>query len=100
MSTRIGAIHVDLGLETARFQKGVQSAKRDAAGLGNSLKSSLGGLTKSFAIGLGSGFLAALAPMALFSKALKDIGETAALKRLADRIGLSTTSLQALQFAA
>ncbi|WP_410000509.1 hypothetical protein [Mesorhizobium sp. SP-1A] len=36
----------------------------------------------------------------LFRKAISDISETASLQRLADRIGLSTTSLQALQYGA
>ncbi len=54
-STRIGGIHVDLGLGTAQFEKGIKSAKKEAAGLGASLKSSLGGIAKNFAIGLASG---------------------------------------------
>lgn len=64
------------------------------------LDQKLAGVGKSFAIGVGGGVLAALAPMALFQKAIDDIGKAAGLQRLADRIGLSTTSLQALQLAA
>lgn len=64
------------------------------------LDEKLAGIGKSFAIGVGGGVLAALAPLALFQKALADIDKAAGLQRLADRIGMSTTSLQALQFAA
>ncbi len=97
-SMRIGGIHVDMGLSTAQFEKGVNRAKKEAAGLGASLKSSLGGFGKNFALGLGSGFLAALAPMALFSKALETINDASHLVDTADKIGLSTTALQELGF--
>ena len=46
-STRIGGIHVDLGLGTAKFDKGVARARKEAAGLGASLKSSLAGVGKN-----------------------------------------------------
>lgn len=104
-SMQIGAIHVDLGLETGKFQKGVQGAKKEAAGLGASLKSSLGGAAKSFSGGLvaslagvGAGFAAALAPMALFQAALQAINDASRLVDVADKIGLSTTALQELSF--
>lgn len=104
-SMQIGAIHVDLGLETGKFQKGVQGAKKEAAGLGASLKSSLGGAARSFSGGLvaslagvGAGFAAALAPMALFQSALQAINDASRLVDVADKIGLSTTALQELSF--
>ena len=104
-SMQIGAIHVDLGLETGKFQKGVQGAKKEAAGLGASLKSSLGGAAKSFSGGLvaslagvGAGFAAAIAPMALFQSALQAINDASRLVDVADKIGLTTTALQELGF--
>jgi len=99
MSSSIGGIHVDLGLNTAQFQRGVQNAKRDAAGLGASLKSSLGGIRAGLLAGLGgiaTGAAAALAPVALLSTALSALGEMSGLVRLSERIGLSTTMIQAM----
>lgn len=64
------------------------------------MNSKVGGLAKSFGVGLVSGMTAALAPAALLAKALRDIDEAAALQRLADRVGIGTESLQALQYAA
>lgn len=60
----------------------------------------MGAYAKAFGIGVAGGVVAALAPMALLDRAIKDIGEAAGLKRLADRIGISTTMLQSLQYAA
>src|SRR5690606_35421359 len=68
------------------------------AGLGASLKSSLGGLTKEFGLGLAGGFTAALAPMALFQAALKTINDASHLVDTADKIGITTTALQELGF--
>ncbi len=83
MSTRIGAIHVDLGLNTAQFQKGVQGAKKEAAGLGASLKTSLGGIAKNFGAGLLAGVTAGgiagiIASFSDVAEAVASIGDEAA----------------------
>lgn len=99
MSTRIGAIHVDLGLSTAQFQKGVQSAKKEAAGLGASLKSSLGGIAKNFGAGLLAGVTAGgiagiASQFAVVADNIASIGDEAA------KAGVSTKVFQEWRYLA
>ncbi|WP_315924830.1 tape measure protein [Mesorhizobium sp. SP-1A] len=61
MATSLGGIYVDLGLNSANFQKGVDQVKRQTAGLGASLRRSLGGIQQEFSLGLGKGLLGGLA---------------------------------------
>ncbi|WP_254028153.1 hypothetical protein [Mesorhizobium ventifaucium] len=60
--------------------------------------SGLKGNVLGFFTGIGSGALAALAPVALFNTALKTIDDASRLVDVADRIGLTTTALQELSF--
>lgn len=99
MSTRIGAIHVDLGLSTAQFQKGVQSAKKDAAGLGAALKTSLGGIAKNFGAGLLAGVTAGgiagiASQFAVVADNIASIGDEAA------KAGVSTKVFQEWRYLA
>ena len=97
MSTRIGAIHVDMGLSTAQFQKGVQSAKKEAAGLGASLKSSLGGIAKNFSIGLLGGIGGVGGAVA----ALRQVaGSVADIRNEAAKAGVTTKVFQEWQAVA
>ncbi|OQM77571.1 tape measure protein [Manganibacter manganicus] len=61
MANNIGGIYVDLGLNSANFQKGVQQVQRQADGLGRRLRSSLGGISREFNVGLGRGLLGGIA---------------------------------------
>lgn len=61
MATNLGGIFVDIGLNSANFQKGVDKVKTQAAGLGASLRKSLGGIQREFNVGLGRGLLGGLA---------------------------------------
>jgi tape measure domain-containing protein len=61
MATEIGGIYVDLGLNSANFQKGVNQAKQQVAGLGASLRKSLGDISREFNAGFGSGILGGIA---------------------------------------
>lgn len=99
MSTRIGAIHVDLGLSTAQFQKGVQSAKKEAAGLGAALKTSLGGIAKNFGAGLLAGVTAGgiagiASQFAVVADNIASIGDEAA------KAGVSTKVFQEWRYLA
>lgn len=69
---RIGGIHVDLGMGTAQFEKGIKRAKKEADGLGASLRRSLGGIQREFAAGLGRGLIGGLAA-GVSVKAAKDL---------------------------
>jgi tape measure domain-containing protein len=60
MADKIGGIYVDLGLNSAKFQAGVTNVKKQAAGLGNSLRQSLSGISRQFSAGFGRGFLTSL----------------------------------------
>lgn len=91
MSTRIGAIHVDMGLNTAQFQKGVQSAKKEAAGLGATLKTSLGGIAKNF----GAGLLGGVGGIGGVVAALRQVaGSVADIRTEAARAGVTTKVFQ------
>ncbi|MGO4836260.1 phage tail tape measure protein, partial [Rhizobiaceae sp. 2RAB30] len=99
MSTRIGGIHVDLGLNTAQFQRGVQNAKREAAGLGASLKSSLGGIAKNFGAGLFAGIAAGgvagiVSQIGQVANGIAQIGDEA------KRAGVSAKAFQEWKFVA
>lgn len=99
MSTRIGAIHVDFGLSTAQFQKGVQSAKKEAAGLGATLKTSLGGIAKNFGAGLLAGVTAGgiagiASQFAVVADNIASIGDEAA------KAGVSTKVFQEWRYLA
>lgn len=99
MSTRIGAIHVDMGLNTAQFQKGVQSAKKEAAGLGAALKTSLGGIAKNFGAGLLAGVTAGgiagiASQFAVVADNIASIGDEAA------KAGVSTKVFQEWRYLA
>lgn len=105
------ALVVDVVARIDKLERGMARAKKAAndnfrgieKGAGSmvaSVNSKLGSIGKEFALGVGGGILAAMAPLMLFQKAISEIGEAAGIKRLADRIGLSTTSLQALQYGA
>jgi len=39
MSTSIGGVHVDLGLNSAQFNQGINNARKTAKGFGTDLKS-------------------------------------------------------------
>lgn len=91
MSTRIGAIHVDLGLNTAQFQKGVQGAKKEAQGLGASLKSSIGGIAKNF----GAGLLGGVGGVTGVVATLRQVaGSVAEIRNEAARAGVTTRVFQ------
>lgn len=105
------ALVVDVVARIDKLERGMARAKKaandnfkgiekSAGSMVANVNSKLGSIGKEFALGVGGGILAAMAPLVLFRKALSDISETASLQRLADRIGLSTTSLQALQYGA
>ncbi|KRB31712.1 hypothetical protein ASE05_01265 [Mesorhizobium sp. Root172] len=72
------------------------SSRLDAsfATIGNGLKGGVAGIFT----GVGAAATAALAPIALFNKALETIDIASHLVDTADRIGLSTTALQELGF--
>lgn len=93
MSTRIGAIHVDLGLSTAQFQKGVQSAKKEAAGLGASLKADFTSIGRTFTAAFAGGIFAG-GITGLASGIRGIVRETAALGDEAARAGLSLKVFQ------
>lgn len=61
MASSLGGIFVDIGLNSANFQKGVTQVQRQAAGLGASLRKSLGGIQNEFGLGLGKGLLGGIA---------------------------------------
>ncbi|MFC3207205.1 tape measure protein [Aquamicrobium soli] len=61
MATSLGGIFVDIGLNSANFQRGVNQVKAQAAGLGASLRKSLGGIQREFNVGLGRGLLGGIA---------------------------------------
>jgi tape measure domain-containing protein len=61
MPIDLGGIYVDIGLSSASFQKGVNQVKRQAEGLGASLRRSLGGISREFNVGLGRGLLGGIA---------------------------------------
>ncbi|QIA23091.1 hypothetical protein [Mesorhizobium sp. AA22] len=86
-SDSMGAIEKRGALMTSRLD--AQFAK-----IGSGLKGNVLG----FFTGIGSGALAALAPVALFNTALKTIDDASRLVDVADRIGLTTTALQELSF--
>jgi len=90
-SMRIGGIHVDLGLSTAQFQKGVTKAKREAAGLGNSLKSSLAGIARNFGVGL----LAGVGGITGIAAGLRQVASSVAeIRNEAARAGVTTRVFQ------
>lgn len=103
-STRIGGIHVDLGLGTAKFDKGVARARKEAAGLGASLKSSLAGVGKNLFTPMAAAATAAVAPILSVAGAL---GTAKAAMRefsqtgdVAARLGVDVERLQELRYAA
>lgn len=61
MATSLGGIFVDIGLNSANFQRGVNQVKSQASGLGASLRKSLGGISREFNVGLGRGLLGGIA---------------------------------------
>lgn len=77
--------------KTAEMEKRVST-------MADRMNSKLAGVGKEFAIGLGAGVTAALAPMAAFSRAMAEIEKASKLVDTADRIGLTTTALQELSF--
>lgn len=79
-----------------RFQKMDRETKSTFASMGKSVA----GFGKSSLLPLTAGLTAALAPMALFGRAMRELDEAANLVRLSERIGLGTDSIQALQHAA
>jgi hypothetical protein len=105
------ALAVDVIARVDKLEKAMSKAKKVAndnyksietrtGSMVSNVNAKLGSIGKEFAIGLGGGVIAAMAPLALFQKAISDLGDANALKQLSDRIGLSTDSIQALQYAA
>lgn len=103
-STRIGGIHVDLGLGTAKFDKGVAKARKEAAGLGASLKSSLAGVGKNLFTPMAAAATAAVAPILSVAAALGTakaaMSEFSKTGDVAARLGVDVERLQELRFAA
>ena len=103
-STRIGGIHVDLGLGTAKFDKGVAKARKEAAGLGASLKSSLAGVGKNLFTPMAAAATAAVAPIlsaaAALGTAKAAMSEFSKTGDVAARLGVDVERLQELRFAA
>lgn len=97
MSTRIGAIHVDLGLSTAQFQKGVQSAKKEAAGLGASLKADFTSIGRTFTAAFAGGIFAGGAA-GLVAGIGRVNAEMAKLSDTAKMVGVGVEDLQRLRF--
>lgn len=103
-STRIGGIHVDLGLGTAKFDKGVARARKEAAGLGASLKSSLAGVGRNLFTPMAAAAAAAVAPILSVAAALGTakaaMSEFSKTGDVAARLGVDVERLQELRFAA
>ncbi|MBL8576132.1 MAG: hypothetical protein JNK47_02815 [Mesorhizobium sp.] len=98
MSESIGGIHVDLGLNQARFQDGLRKAGRSMETFKSRTETQFLGIAKNFGMGLAGGAVAALAPLALVRTALDAINEASKLVDTADRIGITTKALQELSF--
>jgi len=69
-----------------------------AAGMSAKLSGAFKDFGLGMAGGLAGGFAAALAPMALFQKALETINDASHLVDTADKLGITTTALQELGF--
>lgn len=98
-SSIIGALRVDLAMDSANFEAGAAKARQTSG----ALKSELGGLSSAFAP-LAAGAALGAGALAAFSAGMRNAAATAQfaddLVAMADRIGVSAEALQALRHAA
>ncbi|MGX9574086.1 hypothetical protein [Mesorhizobium sp. f-mel] len=105
LEARITAFEKQLKRATATADKQFGTIEKRGAAMTSRLDAQLAnigsgikGNVLGFFTGIGSGALAALAPVALFNTALETIDDASHLVDVADRIGLTTTALQELSF--
>lgn len=97
MSTSVGAVHVDLGLSAAQFNKGLNDAKKSARRFGTELKSVFASATVNFAKGL----LAGVGGVGGGVAALRQVaGSVAEIRNEAARAGVTTRVFQEWQAVA
>ncbi|WP_426031031.1 hypothetical protein [Caulobacter sp. DWP3-1-3b2] len=98
-SSVIGALRVNLGMDTAQFEQGAAKAQKTTKGL----QGALGGFTSSFA-SVASGAAIGTAAVAAFTFAMDQAGQAAQnaddLSAAATKIGVTAEALQGLRFAA
>lgn len=98
-SSVIGALRVNLGMDTAQFEAGARKAKAEAGGLAGAL----GGFTKSFGA-VASGAAVGTAAVAAFAYGMKQAAEAAQyaddISAQANKLGVSAEYLQAFNHAA
>ena len=98
-SSVIGALRVNLGMDTAQFEAGARKAKAEAGGLAGAL----GGFTKSFG-SVASGAAVGTAAVAAFAYGMKQAAEAAQyaddISAQANKLGVSAEYLQAFNHAA
>lgn len=98
-SSVIGALRVNLGMDTAQFEQGAAKAQKTTKGL----QGALGGFASSFGA-VASGAAIGTAAVAAFTGAMKLAGDAATfaddLSAAATKLGVTAEALQALRFAA
>lgn len=90
----IGALRVELGLDSAKFTRGARQVKAEASGLAGTLSKTLGAGALVAGGLIGSAAATMVASLRPVAQAMDDLAAAA------DRIGLSAESLQAFRHAA
>lgn len=100
MSTSIGGVHVDLGLNSAQFNQGINNARKTAKGFGTDMKSIMSTAVKSFGTGLLTGLVGAGGVGGTVAALRQVAGAVADIRNEAARAGVTTQVFQEWQAVA